>query len=306
VEGYGTEQVDSTEFEWVKMNEGFVDVNGTRIAVRQLGTGPPVLFIHGLYVNEHLWDEVAALTSSARTCYLPTLPLGGHSIPVGTDWRPTLDDLAGLVTGLIQELDLEDVTIVGNDTGGGLVLLALGSGHAALERVSRVVLTNCDSYDHLPPPAFGPFVTVARRTPFLAKSILRLLLSTGFGRKQFLASVVARDPSPYIQALFNPAHLDEAVKVTAALRPSREQQEMRWLETLDLPVHLVWGEQDYFFPVEDAERLRTAMPSAGVTRVPGAKTYVPLDNPAEVYTAIVGLERVPQIIRPASRRPFSS
>jgi pimeloyl-ACP methyl ester carboxylesterase len=152
------------------MSEEFINVSGTRIAVHKFGTGPPVLFIHGLYVNEHLWDEVAARTSSSRTCYLPTLPLGAHSIPVGTDWRPTLDDLAGLVTGLIQELDLEDVTIVGNDTGGGLVVLALGSGHEELKRISRVVLTNCDSYNHLPPTVFGPFITMARKTPFLVET----------------------------------------------------------------------------------------------------------------------------------------
>jgi pimeloyl-ACP methyl ester carboxylesterase len=269
------------------MSQEWVDVGGTRIAVRTSGAGPAVLFIHGLYVNDHLWDGVVVQAESSRTCYLPTLPLGAHSTPVGTDWRPTLDELAGLIPGLIQELDLEDVTVVGNDTGGGLVLLALGSGHRALERITRVVLTNCDSYQHLPPPAFAPIVTMARRTPFLAKAILRLLLSTGFGRKQFLSSVAARDPAPYVDSLFNPAVLDEAVRVTAALRPDKAQREMRWLEKLEVPVHLVWGDRDHFFPVEDAQRLLAALPNAIVTWVPGAKTYVPLEDPDKVYAAIV-------------------
>ncbi|WP_028935666.1 alpha/beta fold hydrolase [Pseudonocardia spinosispora] len=268
------------------MGEELIDVNGTSIVVRSTGTGPPVLFIHGLYVNEHLWDDVVARTCASRTCHLPTLPLGAHVVSAGRDWRPTLDDLAGLVTGLIRELDLEDVTVVGNDTGGGLVLLALGSDDEALERISRVVLTNCDSYDHLPPAALAPLVSAARRIPILAKLVLRSLLSTRYGRRRFLGTVLARDPAPYVEALFDPAFLDEAVRVTAALHPSEDQRGMRWLEKLDVPVHLVWGDSDAFFPAEDANRLAAALPNATITRVPQAKTYIPLEAPAEVHKAI--------------------
>jgi pimeloyl-ACP methyl ester carboxylesterase len=269
------------------MSTQLMDVGGTRITVGRTGTGPPVLFVHGLYVNEHLWDHVVARVAPSRTCYLPTLPLGAHSTPVGNGWRPTLDELSGLVTGLIQELDLRDVTVVGNNTGGGLVLLALGSGHPALTRIGRVVLTNCDSYDHLPPPAFSPFISLARTAPLLAGLGLRLLLSTGFGRTRFLRTVVAGDPSRYVGSLFNPACLDEAVRVTAALRPGSDQREMAWLRTLDIPVHLVWGERDVFFPVQDAQRLLAALPNATVTWVPAARTYVPLEAPDEVSAAIL-------------------
>jgi pimeloyl-ACP methyl ester carboxylesterase len=269
------------------MDKQVVWIGATPIEIRTTGTGPPVLFIHGLYVNEHLWDSVADSVSAFRTCYLPTLPLGAHNVPVKTNWSPTLDELASLIPELIQDLDLHDVTVVANDTGGGLVLLALGSSHPALGRVSRVVLTNCDSYGHLPPTLFGPLVAVAHYAPLIARPIMQALLATSCGKRAFLRTVVAREPDAQMYSLFNPKFLDDVVAVTGAIRPTARQREMAWLKTLDIPLDLVWGDNDVFFPAADAERIHRDVPNSTITWIPGGRTFVSLDDPDTIAAVVL-------------------
>ena len=79
-------------------------------------------------------------------CIVPTWPLGAHADPApaaNLSARAT----AKRIPDFLEALDLRDVTLVGNDTGGGLCLAALGTERPGLERIGRLVLTNCDSYE---------------------------------------------------------------------------------------------------------------------------------------------------------------
>jgi pimeloyl-ACP methyl ester carboxylesterase len=265
-----------------------VEVAGVPITVQRRGSGPDVLFIHGFYINGTVWDDVVATLEDSVTCWIPTLPLGGHASPLPTSWSPTLDLLGGMVVDLIAALDLSDVTVVGNDSGGGFVLLALGSERPELARITRVVLTNCDSFEHFPPTDFLPLIELAGADPATARTQIEPMLHTSAGRDQFAASIAARPLSrDRINALFAPLDvLDDAVKVTAALAPTPALQEMAWLPDVHIPVDLVWGDADDFFPLADCDRLAAAIPHATVTIIPGAKTYTQLDAPADVARVI--------------------
>jgi pimeloyl-ACP methyl ester carboxylesterase len=97
-------------------------------------------------------DDVVEHPDGMR-CIVPTWPLGAHANPA-----PAADlsarARARRIPELLETLDLRDVTLVGNDTGGGLCLAALGTQHPGLQRTRRLVLTNCDSYEHFPPEGF--------------------------------------------------------------------------------------------------------------------------------------------------------
>jgi pimeloyl-ACP methyl ester carboxylesterase len=265
-----------------------VDVNGVPIEVRRIGTGPDVLFIHGVYVTGHVWDDLVAQLADRFTCWVPTMPLGAHSVPAPAAWQPTMDDLGRLVPGLIEALDLSDVTLVGNDSGGGFVLLALGSNDVALSRIGRVVLTNCDSYDHLPPPGFNPIIKLCSALPIAGRGLLRLMLRTSVGQKQFMKAVAVTPVSTERrkQIFGSPPSLKDAVRVTAALTPTPAQQEMAWLSDVKLPVAIVWGDGDKFFPKSDADRLRAGIPGATLIRLADARTYLQIDDPETVAKAI--------------------
>src|SRR5262249_62165328 len=73
----------------------------------------------------------------------------------------------------LDTLDLSDVTLVANDTGGGIVQAALGNSLLDFGRVARLVFTNCDSFEHFPPSGFAPLVRLCRLNATLGAGGLR-------------------------------------------------------------------------------------------------------------------------------------
>jgi pimeloyl-ACP methyl ester carboxylesterase len=115
---------------------------------------PPVLFVHGILVDHRLWRKAAEqLVAKGFRCILPDWPLGSHRIPVTDGADLSSAGVATMIRDLIVALDLSDVTLVGNDTGGGLCQLVID---AYPERVGRLALTNCDAFDKFPPSRSTP------------------------------------------------------------------------------------------------------------------------------------------------------
>src|SRR5437870_3014982 len=113
--------------------------------------GPPILLVHGLLVNSLLWRRVTPLLAAEGfRCIAPDWPLGSHSEPMAAG-DLSFSGLARLVDQFMEALSLEDVTLVGNDTGGALSQITAAE-HP--KRVGRIVLTNCDAYENFPPPEF--------------------------------------------------------------------------------------------------------------------------------------------------------
>src|SRR3954463_14094118 len=85
------------------------------------GAGPPIVLLHGLLMDGTLWDGPVAELASNHRCVVPTLPLGAHRRGMNADADLSLPGVACLVEEFLERLGLEDVTLVGNDTGGALV-----------------------------------------------------------------------------------------------------------------------------------------------------------------------------------------
>ncbi len=136
-----------------------LDLPQGRINVFESGTGPTIVFVHGLLVNANLWRKPIARLSSDFHCVALDLPLGSHLAPIGNLTDPTAPGLADLIADAIEALGLEDVTLVGNDTGGALCQIVVTRRP---ERVGRLVLTPCDYRDDFPPKMFAYFKPVAR------------------------------------------------------------------------------------------------------------------------------------------------
>src|SRR5947208_10628216 len=126
------------------------------------GDGPAFVLLHGLMMDASLWGEVIADLSPGQRCVAPTLPLGahGHAMNPGADL--SLPGIARLTAEFLDRLDLRDVTMVGNDTGGALVQLLMGDGNA---RVGRAVLVSCDAFDNFPPGLTGRTLLLSGQLP---------------------------------------------------------------------------------------------------------------------------------------------
>lgn len=167
-------------------------VDGVDIEYTDTGSGPIVLFVHGIYVTGALWDDVIAALGTDFRCIAPTWPLGAHDTTIaGADLGA--EAAARRIVHFVETLDLREVTVVANDTGGGLVLTSLGDTTLDTSRITRLVLTNCDSYEHFPPGSFAQIVKLCRLSSTLGGAVLRLL-ATGPGQSFFLKAVCKQPP----------------------------------------------------------------------------------------------------------------
>src|SRR3954464_9835676 len=135
------------------------------IAYRTRGEGPPLVFFAGALANGALWEDVVAALEADYRCLTVDLPLGAPAQPLNEGADRSAGSLARLELDCLEVLDVDDATVVVNDTAGGLLLLALATNHPALARVGRLVLTNCESYDQFPPDALKRAAVACRRAP---------------------------------------------------------------------------------------------------------------------------------------------
>jgi pimeloyl-ACP methyl ester carboxylesterase len=140
-----------------------IQVTQGTLRYRDEGSGPVVVLIHGLLVNGSVWDPVAAAIGPDVRVIVPELPLGSHSLPMNADADLTPPGLARLIAELLERLELDDVTLVGNDTGGALCQVTVAR-HP--QRIGRLVLTNCDAFENFPPQALIVWGTRDRFFPF--------------------------------------------------------------------------------------------------------------------------------------------
>lgn len=254
---------------------------------------PPVLFVHGILADERLWVPVAeGLAELGYRCILPTWPLGSHTIPVneGADLSPR--GIAAMIHDFIVALDLTDVTLLGNDTGGGLCQFLIDS-HP--DRIGRLVLTNCDAFDKFPPFPF-PLVFALLRGPVSIKTLFAMMKwaplrhsPVGYGL------LLARPDAELTKSWTMPCRNDARIcRNLAELLRHVAVTDLTDLSTrfahFSRPVTLVWGMGDRCFTPSLARRMAALFPNATMIEVPGAKTFVALDNPAAVIDAIVTVD----------------
>lgn len=262
------------------------------LAWRSSGQGPTLVFFAGAYANGELWRDVVTALEGHHRCITVDLPLGAHSWPLAPGADRSAPSLARLLLDCLELLDVEDATVVANDTAGGLLLLSLASDHPALQRVARLVLTNCDSYDQFPPDALKKASTLCRRVPRLVRALMALQVRSAAMRRRGIATVTAGGLDPgREEAFFGPARRDPRVRsdIVAAMggfRPELLVDAAAAIPQFEKPVLLVWGDRDDFFPMAHAQRLLSDFPNASLVPVAGAKAWVPVDNPAAVADAI--------------------
>jgi pimeloyl-ACP methyl ester carboxylesterase len=256
------------------------------VRFRDEGAGPPVVFVHGLLVDGRLWEPVADLLDGFRRI-VPDLPLGSHRVPMRPDADLSPTGLAQLVADFLGALDLEDVTLVGNDTGGALCQLVV-TRHPA--RIGRLVLTNCDAFDNFPPRAFRPLVLASRAhlltaalQPVRLRAARRLPIAFGWLGK--------RIPDELLEAWVEPFFSDRGIRrdarrVSAALDRGLLLDTAARLREFDRPVLLAWAPEDRFFPLDHARRLAAIFPDARLVEVPGSRAFMSLDQPERLAALI--------------------
>ncbi|TRW77820.1 alpha/beta hydrolase [Mycolicibacterium sp. 018/SC-01/001] len=270
-----------------------VELSAATIEYRESGpkdsAHPPVVLVHGALVDSRLWDGVATdLAARGFRCIQPDLPLGAHRIPVRDRTALTPEGVAELVHQFLVDLDLHDVTLVGNDTGGGICQFLID---AHPDRIGRLVLTNCDAFETFPPFPFNAVFT-AMRTRITVSALMAPMGITALRHSPLGFGLLAKKLDPELTASWlTPARTDRRVAGDfAALARGIGRTDLTdtapRLHRFTKPVTIVWGADDRCFTPELGRRLAALFPNSTVIDVPDATTFVPLDAPEAVSSAI--------------------
>jgi pimeloyl-ACP methyl ester carboxylesterase len=257
------------------------------IRYREVGSGEPIVFVHGLLVDGRLWDGVAERLSGEHRCIVPDWPMGSHTTPMRPDADLSPAGHADNIAEFIGALGVERATIVGNDSGGAISQI-LATRHP--EHVERLVLTNCDMFDRFPPFPFTLMGPVAKLPGGMA--ILQAPFRIGaIGRMTYAMLAREKIDPELVASWLEPARRDAAIardarKLIVSVNKRYTLEAAERLEGFDRPTLFAWGTDDRFFKLDYAKRLAGIIPGSRVVEIPGAGTFVPLDRPAEVAEAI--------------------
>jgi pimeloyl-ACP methyl ester carboxylesterase len=253
------------------------------IAYRDLGQGEPILFVHGLLVDGRLWDGVAERLADRFRCLVPDWPMGSHRIAMKPDADLSPAGQVETIFAFVDALGLERVTVVGNDTGGAVSQM-LTAKHP--ERIERLILTNCDTFEHFPPFPFSLMPPIAR----LPGGMTALAAPFRIGPvRRATYGLLAKHPiaPELVDAWLAPSQADPGIRRdTAKLVAGVRKQELvaadEELRRFERPIRFAWAPEDRFFKLAHAERLAAIAPDARIEQVADAGTFVPLDQPARV------------------------
>jgi pimeloyl-ACP methyl ester carboxylesterase len=257
-----------------------IDLPAGRIRYREAGAGKPVVFVHGYLVDGRLWDGVVDRLAGSCRCIAPDWPLGSQRIAMNPAADLSPPGVAATIAGLLDALDLEDVTIVGNDSGGAMSQV-LVTRHP--QRIGRLVLTNCDTHENFPPGIFKALPPLAKLPGGMAVLAAPFRFAAA-GRLAFKPFARTPIPDDLVASWLQPGFNDPAVKrdlrkVTIGMNKRYTLEAAAKLRGSELPILLAWAAGDRFFPISYAERLAAEAGNARVVPIPDSKTFVPLDQP---------------------------
>ncbi|MCV7101714.1 alpha/beta fold hydrolase [Mycobacterium palustre] len=259
-----------------------IDINAGTIHYEATGPedGRPVVFVHGYMMGGQLWRKVSRLLADrGLRCIAPTWPLGAHPQALRPAADRTIAGVAGIVADTLAALDLEDVVLVGNDTGG--VVTQLVAVHHP-ERLGALVLTSCDAFEHFPPPILKP-VILAAKSKAVFRTVAQAMRAPAARKRAFdglaHSNIDALTEEWVRPGLSDPAIAEDLRQFTLSLRTEVTTGVAARLPEFVKPTLVAWSADDVFFQLGDGERLAAAIPNARLEVIQGARTFSMLDQP---------------------------
>jgi pimeloyl-ACP methyl ester carboxylesterase len=260
-----------------------------RIAYRERGDGRPIVFVHGVGVTGDLWRKVAPELARAYRCIVPDWPLGAHCERVHPATDMSLPGLATIVAEFLAALDLSEVTIVSNDTGGAISQSLVGRRG---ERVERLVLTSCDAFDKYPPAPQRLLAAAAHAPPLiwvLGKAMRwgwaqRLPVAYGWTTRRPIES---RIMDAYTAGVRGRSWVRrDLVRILRAANRDDMFAAAIGLRAFDRPALVVWAADDRLFPPVYGRLLAELLPQGRFVELPDCMTFVPEEQPARLVELI--------------------
>lgn len=249
------------------------------------GSGPVVVFVHGLMMDGSLWRHVIEDLRTDFRCVAPVLPLGGHRHPMRADADLSMRGIAAILGEFVERLKLHEITLAMNDWGGAQLLI----GGAHDERIARLALCSCEAFDNVPPKG------AARMLPYIARvpgGIAAAVMPFRFDRLRRLPMTygpLSRRPVPreVMDRWFGPVVEQRDIRrdlrkyVLSSAQGRRDLLAATdALRSFDRPALVAWASEDRLMPREHGRRLAELLPRGQLVEIDDSYTLIPEDQPA--------------------------
>jgi pimeloyl-ACP methyl ester carboxylesterase len=255
------------------------------IAYHEAGEGPALVLVHGFLANANIWRTLIPLLRHDFRCFAVDWPLGSHYLPVAANADVSPPGITGLIADVLERLALEDVILLGNDSGGAYSQMVAATGN---QRVAGLVLNSCETPDDCwPPRGFGHLKRSAQIVGGLTLLVQSLRLKAAW-RSPVAYGLLARRPIPdpvmwsFVDPILQSADIRrDARNVIRGVGPEYHRAAADVLVAeWKRPAVLAWGGDERVFPLAHAKRYAQALASADLRVIRDSYTYVAEDNPA--------------------------
>jgi haloalkane dehalogenase len=284
----------------IAFSERYIARGKARIYARDYaGDGPAFVLMHGFPDNLHIWDDLIPylVASGRRVVAFDFLGFGASDKPADASYsfRQQLADLEAIVEGL----GLEKIVPVAHDSSGMATLNYALTHPDGVE--SAIMLNSAYSEDStvLWPEMITLFATPSMQA--LAAAIAQNADQFGWlltWQQQKFRDALPEPQKPHFDTFLGPLIRDNFI-VQPSAGPAfvqlaaqffdehaRNAQHLTALKTLDIPVKLIWGQYDPYFPAAMAERRKSQLKNASLTVVPGGH-WLQVDESALVAKAML-------------------
>jgi pimeloyl-ACP methyl ester carboxylesterase len=259
------------------------------LAYADIGTGPPVVFLHGVMMAGNVWEPVVDRLRDRFRCIMPTLPLGAHRTAFRRDADLSLAGFGRLVHEFLDRLDLSDVTLVGNDHAAVLAAAVQPSG-----RVARLVITACEAFDNYPPGLPGKNLRLIASVPGGLLATAHLLRLRRLRRLPVAFGWLTKRPLPdeLVDDWLEPLRRDRGVrrdlgKYAAGARREHLTTICRQLPKVTVPTLIVWASEDRIQRIDHGARLAATIPGAQLRHIADSYTLQMRDQPDQLAQLLI-------------------
>ena len=269
-----------------------IDLSAGTLDFHSSGSGPTLLFVHGYLVNANIWRKIVPLLSDRYRCVTPDWPLGSHRTAMNPDTDLSPQGMGDLIAEFVERTGLDDITLVGNDSGGAYAQVA--AAHHP-DHFRRLVLNSCETPRCSWPPDPGGFglLKSAAAHPITHRLLYQPLRLPWTWRWPNTYGWLAKHPveDDVMRTYVGPVLTDRSLRRDgrAAIRTVGAHHVRRAADLLARrdhpPALLLWAADDHVFSVEHATEYAERL-GAQLTTIPDSYTYTAEDQPERMADAL--------------------
>jgi len=255
-----------------------MELHGHTVVYRVMGSGPPVVLIHGMVNSSRHWRAVAERLADRYTVIAPDMVGHGDSATPRGDY--SLGAHATVIRDLLSALGIERATFVGHSLGGGVAMVFFWQFP---ERVERLALVSSGGLGE----EVSPLLRSAAVPGF--RHLIGLVANRVVIRALRAAGKQARNVARALQPLDTRGARDAFVQTLRAVidvHGQRVSADDRLYLLEDTPLLIAWGERDRTIPIEHGSAAHEAVPGSRFVTLPRAAHFPHLEDPDGLAAAL--------------------